>query len=203
MPFLPFIPFVDCVEWLLRGSLQGVPCLITGAVKAPGAVTPTTLSDVADVIDAWWGTDLIGWVSAVLTVQDVKCTDLTTAVGPTFTKPITGSGTGTGGSGANGGQVAAVVSLRTAKRGRSYRGRVYIPGVPSSFLGSANSLSSTARAALTTVWANLYFNLAAASFTPQVLSRQENNVRRTIGVATPINNFTVNLILGTQRRRLV
>jgi hypothetical protein len=74
--------------------------------------------------------------------------------------PITSTGSaapGTSASPALPDEVAAVVTLKTANRGPSGRGRIYIPGFATNALAAGNVIAAAAVTALTT-WANTTLN---------------------------------------------
>lgn len=107
---------------------------------------------------------------------------------------------------------AAVVSLRTAKRGRRYRGRVYIP-YPSETLCANGSFTATPSSAQT-AWDAFRSAMATALF-PMVVATYGHSLHRTKNPgggytltpvtwtpdSTPVTATTVEQALGTQRRR--
>jgi len=100
-------------------------------------------------------------------------------------------------------QVAAVVTTRTQDRGRSFRGRNYVPGIPTSALSAPGSLGSTAAAALLAAWGALSDVESLTSTVHVVDSHFSGGSARSSGVTTPIIEYTMDLPLDTQRRRSV
>lgn len=92
---------------------------------------------------------------------------------------------------------ALVLSLRTAYAGRSYRGRMYLPG-----LTEANTLETAvtngARDAIQTYCDDLVAGIgsggASSDYQLGVWSHK-------LSVFTPVNDIIVRQVLGTQRRR--
>lgn len=103
-------------------------------------------------------------------------------------------------------QCAAVLSLRTALKGRSYRGRVYLPG-----MGEVSQSGGTWIAAQQAKYATIAAQLLAV-FGPSgtntdwrlaVISRWLNKVERATPVAVEVNAISADNLVRTQRRRVV
>ena len=90
-------------------------------------------------------------------------------------------------------QVAQLVSLRTNRRGRSWRGRVYIPYTSESNI-AGGVYDSSIRAAQQTGWNTFITNMSASSTPLVVASYKEEDVSEV--VAAVVRGFP-----GTQRRR--
>jgi len=198
-----FIPFSNCAEAVIRGSESGGAAYLTLGVQSPTAWAGSALQDLADLIADWTTGSLLGLLHNSWTVNDVKVSDLTTQFSPVVfsTSGLPASG-GVSGS-ATTDQVCAVVSFRTAQRGRSFRGRNYVPAVPSSVLQTTSTITTAFATALEAAYADLATNLALAGLSHVILSRQENNVRRTVGVATFVTQYRADIVIGTQRRRVL
>lgn len=98
-------------------------------------------------------------------------------------------------------QVAAVISLRTAQSGRSFRGRIYVPFIPNAY-SENNILSATGQAAYLADYETLRTDLNTNGTPLVVVSKQHNLEPRTEGVKTYVTSIQVPQKLGTQRRRL-
>ena len=98
--------------------------------------------------------------------------------------------------------VAMSVTLKTALRGRSYRGRNFIGGLPAAALTNPSFWNPTIQAAVDNAWIQLGLAGVAAGFTHSVLSRANNGVRRTVGVAVHIETYIARLPVATMRRRV-
>lgn len=99
-------------------------------------------------------------------------------------------------------QVATVVSWRTNKRGRSYRGRTYLAGWADSAANGA-ALTGTEKGAMSN-WAQALINLANAnSVYFSIVSFYNNSQPRGAGVWTEITSFVIQDYARTQRRRSV
>lgn len=112
--------------------------------------------------------------------------------------PFTGSATGDGLPN----NVTYTVQFKTNQRGRSFRGRNYVPGIPAQSI-SGNSVSSGFRTGVLAFYAELLALATAEGATWVVVSRFTNGAPRVTGVTTPVTTAaTADTTLDSQRRRL-
>jgi hypothetical protein len=97
--------------------------------------------------------------------------------------------------------VTACVTLRTALRGKSYRGRMYWIGLSDGDY-SASVLTTTARDAIIAAVAELKDAINGGFGTWCVLSRVHDKALRAEGIGTPITVVDMDRNLDSQRRRL-
>lgn len=163
--------------------------------------TVTKLNNLAALFAAWWNTDLRTHLDNDISLQRIKCTDLTTQTAPTvtYTTGLPLAGTQVGNTLPN--NCAAVVTFRTALRGRSYRGRVYIAGMDDANVTNS-AIAAAWASAIETDFANLNADLVAAGQEHVVLSRYTNKAARAAGVGTPVVSYEVDGDMDSQRRRL-
>lgn len=96
-------------------------------------------------------------------------------------------------------QIALVVKLGTAYAGRSYRGRMYIPGMDES-----ETTGTTFEAVMTNAYKTYYDDLVAAWGSGGSSTDYELVVySRKLAVANPVTYATVRTIPYTQRRRVL
>lgn len=91
-------------------------------------------------------------------------------------------------------QVATLVKLRTAKRGKSYRGRIYLPWLLES-LFSEGEVAAAEAASCQAAWVTFRTDMAADGYTMVVASYLH-------ATAELILTSTVELDAATQRRRM-
>jgi len=165
------------------------------------AIDDAWLGDIGDDLVAWWSGSLAGILSENIELTNVVCMDMTT---------VSGSVIVTDGGAPNGAvsgdavplNTALVVTARTPKRGRAYRGRTYIVGLSTTLLLNEGQANTTAVTGAVTHFEEF---LTPANFhggIPVVASRQEGGVVRTVGVATAITSYSCDSKLDSQRRRL-
>jgi hypothetical protein len=202
MPFLPYIPFPNCVEVDFIGILQAQLYILTAGGLFPTTIAESDMDTLFDKLDTWFHDEFQPLITATLAISTIRITDLTTAVSLTKEYPVTGTHDGTQAGSAVPNNVAMSVTLKTAKRGRSYRGRNYIGGLPAAALTNPTFWNPTIIAATEAIWVALGQAFSDAGFTHVVLSRQENSTRRTVGVPTPIQQYIPRSPVATMRRRV-
>lgn len=199
MPALPVIPNGFLVFQKIHSSveLHEMGCRICVVAPASGADP----ADVAQVVADSFRDTLFHVVSNSFSLGN---TDVLPLDGIRSTTEYTTDAVGaTGSSGAGGANLpeccAFGITLQTGVRGRSHRGRMYLPGVTGSQVVDerARSLTSTALSALSTHAGDFLTTLAGSVLQPLVL----NVLSRRLGVATPVTNMRANPGLVLQRRR--
>jgi hypothetical protein len=97
---------------------------------------------------------------------------------------------------------ALVLTLRTEKRGRSYRGRLYLAGFGEDHWEGAN-YDGALTGALLTDFAAFETAVNAAGWTWVVASYYNNGSARSAAIGTTVSNYVFRSAqAGTQRRRL-
>lgn len=146
---------------LIRGAMEftyptGNQCVMTFHCGLFGAPVPTdaTADAVRAVAVSWWDTGVSGegalkancnalCVLNRVTTQVIQPTPAGTVRETLVTIP----GTAPGGNGLPP-QLAAVISLRTVFAGRSFRGRMYLPGLDETFADSGGTMASATAQAI-------------------------------------------------------
>jgi hypothetical protein len=97
---------------------------------------------------------------------------------------------------------ALVLTKRTALRGRSYRGRIYVPGLIEGQV-TANAVSSAYQTNYLNFWNGLLtITTTQNSFEMVVFSKKQNGSWLAQGILTPVIGFTTDGQVDSQRRRL-
>lgn len=186
MPFqpAPSIALVTC-----EGLVDAQQTINDLAFFSSGAITQTTLQNLVNNVATWFTDNLAPLLSDDWQALRVRGADLTTATGVIAEAAAVAAG-GVGGE-ANPNNVAACVSFRTAQRGRSGRGRNFVPGIP----GAAVTLNTIDSALISNLIAAYTVLIGVGTFTPGwqwvVLSRQTGGVLRANGIGIPITSVTM------------
>lgn len=199
---MPFIPVPQTVQLEFVYLWQGQTCETVLGYTKP---TPWSLADMGTLAAAAiieWNTNIRPRCSNTLSLTAVKVTDLTASDAPTITVtaglPLVGALTGD--SVPN--NVSLVVTKRTAKRGRSYRGRIYHPGLAANSIVS-NQVGPATVGSLVSSWQALVtVNAGSDDATMVVISRANGGSPLLVGVATPVTNMTSDGTVDSQRKRL-
>lgn len=161
-----------------------------------------TLEDLGDALYNWFLAELSPNLSGDVALVGVKCTAQDSSTAPSwetsFATPIEGGSAG--GSVTN--NTTWAVQFSTGQRGRSYRGRNYVPGIPTSSV-SGNVVGDSWAAAVVAAYGELSALEAAGHGAHVVVSRYSNGAPRSSGLVTEVVSYRyVDLFLDSQRRRL-
>jgi len=206
---MPFVPVENVALVETRMMLDSQKVENTIYAQSVDAFDGARLASLANVVKDWWVESYAPLVSDLVTLREVVATDLTTATSGQVT--VSGGaapGEQIGGSAPS--NVSLSISFRTTLRGRAFRGRNYIVGVPLTQLVDTNLVDSTWASSFAGAYIDLRENLDSADFTWVVVSRFEgvdpdtgDPIPREAGVATPVfAPIVVDLTLDSQRRRL-
>lgn len=145
------------------------------------------------------GASFLQHLSQDVSYRGCTVTDLRTEGAPS--SPYAVIITGADNNDSDGFSLGVVVTLRTALRGRSYRGRFYLAGISDGYLVDNLWTEAVAGEAAALI-GDIQTEASAVGWTLGVLSRFHNGVERTSGLCQPVTSFEVrSRIPGTQRRR--
>lgn len=198
---MAYQPVVDVAQVQCFGVVDGqVTINDTYWQISGGGITPVNLNTLVGAMSIWFTGTLAPLLSDDWSAQRVIGTDLTTATGPRVESGAAAPG-GVSGE-ANPNNVAACVSFSTAQRGRSARGRNYVPGIPGSLV-TLNTLD----AGLITDLTNAYLDLVGpgtfvAGWEWVIVSRFTGGVARAAGLAIPVTgvSFTRGTVASMRSR---
>jgi hypothetical protein len=198
---MTFIPVPGGVKIVFRFILRGQPVTIGIYITTQQEINQAYLTTLANTAVNWWTGGGKNAFSVDLFLAAVEATQQSVQNGLQVIVGLDPLVNGTVANEAVPNQVALVVSLRTAQIGRSFRGRVYLPGLADNQVIGSNVSGVTAAAFKSTI-DGLFTNLTVVGAIPVVVSRFANKVPRVTAVATPIITTLVSTRVDTQRRRL-
>lgn len=201
---MAFIPVPGGIQAELRYNLLGQRTENVLWFRTPSLAVPTVadLTDVAEMLSTWWNASVKPLQGANTTLREIYLTGQNAADGAsyTYTTGLPVDGTLSGEALPN--NCALVVSLRTEKRGRSYRGRVYHMGITEGVC-NGNQVTDTYANNVVSAYDALISDAATAGFNLVVCSRRSGNAPRASGVLTTvIDALLVDTVIDSQRRRL-
>lgn len=198
MAFIPAVNGIQlCFQFVLAS--QNVEFCLS-LRKSAGAVTPVDLADAAALGESWWNSDLGSLTSPAATLSQVVATDMSVQGGQQAIEPV---GTaGSQGTVPEANNVSIVVSQRTALRGRSYRGRAYLVGIPSEVRLNPTDITTAAASARATAFSNLAVDLDGGGFDVVVASRSHNKAVTNPADQNEVIAYVVDNHFDSQRRRL-
>lgn len=166
-----------------------------------GEINIGSLISLGEKVNDVYGFSLAARLSDQLHFIGTEVTDLTAQDADSTYVPF-GSGAGGNITGtALPGNCAAVVTKHTALRGRSYRGRTYLPGIDASVLSGGN-FGATWVGQILAAMAELFTLDTTIPWLLSVVSYYLNKSKRTEGVATLIDTMSMDNYVDSQRRRL-
>lgn len=171
----------------LRYELYEVACENTLWFTHTGSWDTNEMESLAGVLVSTWVANAAPQCVAGLSLREVYVTDMRAQDG--FVLSYTDDLPTTGALGEQGaaGNNAFCISFRTAKRGRSYRGRNYTLGIPADSVIANEVLTPFIFA-----WMDFYTAMKAAALANGwvwvVASRYANKAPRLVGVTTPVTN---------------
>lgn len=198
---MAFIPAPNAVRLCLQMVWASQIVEICLGFLNSGSVGLTELTDLTDDMEAWRVAELVPLLSADIGFTQWYGTVLTTATAPTYVLPITVSTVGGVALSSVPNNVALVTTFQTALRGRSYRGRVYTPGICEVEMETSTTMTAAIAAAVNDAYAAINGSIAG-SWAHCIISYQNNNVLRTTAARTPVNAYRTLVGTDSQRRRL-
>jgi hypothetical protein len=200
---MPFVPSPNTIELELRYILFDQHIENRIMVDNGAAVTAADLEAVAIAGWNWAESTLFGNLSENLHLNETVATDLSASDGGQF---IYAPDTTTVG-GASGtmlpNEVALCVTLTTPARGRSARGRMFIPAIPTTFMRDANNVTDAFASSIVTDVQDLINVLTTGTRRPVVVSYRHDNAPRPGGpVKYPITGCKLtDTLVDSQKRR--
>ncbi|HET6263178.1 MAG TPA: hypothetical protein VFG99_13215 [Chloroflexia bacterium] len=177
-------------------------------VRSPQPATQNDLQAIRQIFDQFDQGAGRGVRSFAYVLAGITCTALDGAGSPVHDYPLPVARPGGDGGGPTPPQVTAAVSLRTGLGGRSFRGRIYLVGVPGGQTQPTGLLVEAYRVQVQNAYEGLRASLANAGYPLQVLSLYSGKtpagerIPRAEGLLTPVQTVVVGNRLDTQRRRL-
>lgn len=170
--------------------------------KKATAVTFTDLDNLNGDLQTWFDS-VKGYFSDDLSLVATRCTDLTTLAGASAYSTVTPALVGGHGQPSLPGNCAVVVTKRTAKRGRAYRGRLYQTGVPEDAQDGVDTVTTTWVNNMLTAFGHFLVSSEFHSLVFSVLSNFLGGVVRGTGLAEPVTEISIDTSIDSQRRRLL
>jgi len=198
---MAFIATARGVEVVLRAHQGAVPVVNVFHVDAHAAVTDTILTNILEVFTFWVTTYWLPLLNESYVIDQIMVKDISEEGGAeqvaNFVTANAGALTGIPlGAGS-----ALVISWRTIKTGRSFRGRTYVPAIDADKLLDAHLVATAWASDVIDAASALLDALAAAGYALSVLSLVANKVARVAGLLSEIVTIVVNNVIDSQRRR--
>lgn len=199
MPFVP-APGVCQAEIVYDWSSQVVETVLHFLPTTE--LNPLLMGELGEFLKNWWDAQLKAGSPATLSLINIKLTDLTTNIAPVVNYATGLPIAGTGASPSLPNNCALVLTKRTLLRGRSYRGRIYHPGLVESVV-TDNTVVAAQVASLITKYSMLInFTTTGATWDMVVVSRYQDKAPRTVADSNQVTSLDSDGVVDSQRRRL-
>jgi hypothetical protein len=212
---MPFIPATNTAQVRIVCDMHGEMITNTIYVQKNGAWGTADLTALANLVIAWWNDHYAPNVSANLILQRVAARSMQAedAAGVEIGAPANSGGDFVGP--AVPGNVALVVKFITGLTGRNRRGRNYCTGFAQTAT-VGNDLNALTHTNVVASYGNLRDDLIAAGYTHVVASFYDGTslqpgpggttvkkpIARATALLTPVEAYTADTRLDSQRRRL-
>lgn len=170
---------------------------------APSAVpNDAAVASFLAQFQTWWVNIVDSYISIAVTLVELKATDLETQNGRVIFNNTSLPLAGTAAGAALPNNCALVITKRTANRGRSFRGRIYVPGMTETFV-TGNQVTGGTVTGLVNAFEDIrQLTANTIDWNMVVVSRYANKNPRVVGIATAVTGFTSDGLIDSQRRRL-
>lgn len=200
---MAFIPVPNTAEVVIQQSMSGQD--IFNVINFTGGA-PFNIPDLnilATEVQNAWIEFLAPIFSTGLDLMAIRATALDTASSPGVLHPVSVGTDGNLDVAPTQNNVALVLTMATDLRGRSYRGRLYAAGLPSTLLASSTEVSSAYLSDFIDAFAAFFEDIEdSTGFTHVIVSRYTSGAARVTGVTTEVSSYAANAELDSQRRRL-
>jgi len=199
---MAFVPVPETLMAELRQELSGQQVENTLYFKKSGGWTENDAIILGQALAESWEATMAPVLSVQLQLNSVHLTDLSSQFSFATDFVPAASIQGAVGGDCSPNNCALCVSFRSAARGRSGRGRNYVPGLAESLV-SLNQFDPTAALEIVSFYQGLTALAVDADAQWVVVSRFENGLPREEGLARVVRTvLLVDLVIDSQRRRL-
>lgn len=198
------------IVWACSG--QTLVNVFGGLSQGSGTVSQATADAVRDIIvGAYASSGLAPLQTTQVAIQRVGIRDVSTPNNAEYESAVTGTGGTDAASDTLPRSAAVVVTFKTARAGKSFRGRSYMAGFAETQNATASVIAATAATASTAFWDAIRNNLPTAGYVQSILSpalpaRPNHDGSAELPAKTATNTAVTTALVrslewGSQRRR--
>jgi len=198
---MAFIPALNTAQVHVRTTLLSQQVENILYFENSDTIGAGDLITLCEYVGDWWNDHLKGNLSNQLTMREIYAVDMTSSTAPTGVDLTHNGVAGSQTSPAMPGNVTIAISFRTAGRGRSSRGRNYLPGMVEAGV-SGNSIDNTYGALFVAAYEELISD-PLTGWTWVVASFYANHSPRVTALLQPILSCGLSdNVMDSMRRRL-
>lgn len=199
---MPFVPVPNTVQVEVIWELDGQRVENVHYYEFSTTPTESDIGSLLAAVRAFIESELMPLLSSTLKLVEVIGTLLTAIDSISLSNVVSPPVAGGNSTQQLPNNVTYTITKKTAQRGRSFRGRNYVPGLTEDAV-NLNAINPTFRNDLLDVWEGLRLVAAEDGWTMVVVSRISGGVERVSGVTTPVTAIsTADPTVDSQRRRL-
>ena len=200
---MPFIPAPNIIMVELRCTRNGQKIENRWHFNNSAAVTPASMLIIATLVWDWAENTYLPLQSSEILLNEVVATDLTTMNGGQVTYAPDATTVGGVGGYALPNETSLAVSLRSASRGRSARGRTYVLSLSDGQMADTNNVLPATATAFAAAFNTLRTSAAAVAKPLTIVSYRSNNVVRPGGPVyfSVTNAVVVDTVVDSMKRR--
>lgn len=165
------------------------------------APSAALLAQLNELIKDWYDTSLKGLLTTNTGLTGVTSYSMVSETAPVIADAISPPIYGSTGSTPIALNAAIVSTLRTAMRGRSGRGRIYLTGLTEAAADSV-AWDGTTVSSLDSAWDDLKTAIEAVDWIWVVASKESGGSPRAEALLTPVTGIDVQTRIASQRRRV-
>lgn len=213
---MPFIPAVNTAQVILHQQLHGQTVQNVFYVQNATVWGSSDLAALCNLVISWWNDSLADELHSDMHLVSVSARDMTTADAAGVeiqAPPLSGGNLNTGGG--MPGNVALVIKFKSGLTGRNRNGRFFLAGMSEESV-NGNTITDAIRDQILLDFGELRDSLIGAGYEPVVASFYDGTelvtypsgevkkrpVARSTALLTPIEQYTADTNLDSQRRRL-
>lgn len=201
---MPFVSTPNVMMVEIRYDLAGQKIENRIMVDNLASIATSDLTAVAAQVWVQWSVGGVQHLSDTLSLREVVATDLTVQNGEQVTYATGGPIAGGQPGRCLPNESAFCISLRSTARGRSARGRMFLPAIPVALMDDSNNIGATSAAILAADVNALLAVIRTGGRDPVIVSYRANKAPRVGGpvyfsIATAL--FTDTLIDSMRRRK--
>lgn len=200
---MPFIPTTNAVKVIMKYNWANQVVVQDLWFTFTSAPTATNRSNLATAMHTWWTSQIKPYLCDNFGLTEIAVVDMQSQNGPVTLLTLTSPEVGGDAGDSVPLNAAMCISLRTASRGRNFRGRNYMGGMPLSSVPTPGTFTTTLVSNIITAFSWLMTTSNTASGLWSIVSWYLNKTLRSSGLATPISAVTADTLIDSQRRRLI
>jgi len=198
---MAFIPTPNAVKCAVVGTIDSQECTTTLWFLGAGPAGVSDLSTLALAVIDWMTNEVLPLLSNGYALDAVEAYAQDSNTAPAITNVTGLPAVGAVNSATQAPQVAGCITFSTINRGRTSRGRNYIPGIPTNALATPGTMGNTFLAAMQAAYGALNSYTSVGGYTHVVVSHYHDHSARTAGLPQSVLSYSMDAPLDTQRRR--